>query len=431
MDARLYDRLTDHTRVLGEQERLIHTVHNMGGLVGASALRLRGPLEAHLVRRALDWLQRRRALLNAHIVYRGFGFTREAPFIHRRPYFVTQGTTPIPLRVVDNAAPGDWHGVYQRELRTRFGHRRNPLIRATLVRETPDLNHLIVATDHTICDAQTAMTVIRDIMEFLGDPDSAPGSNDTRLPPALEQGFRPSSDSTHRYERAHRLPLRRVRGVPVETLCEMRQLTTAETDAINAAARSHRTTLHGAVGAAVLTAVGRHFGLDTMTCLTNIELRKLSRPPLPADTFGCYIDAVRTTHRLDLPFWDLAADVVARLVGTMARHETQSSILKLPGADHYRYETIPTMLGGMVMDGVGVTTAGDSGIRRDYGDLVLEEMTGTVSMNPFGVGLFVVAMQFQGGLRLNLAYGSRRLPASDAAAVADIAADLLRHPPAD
>lgn len=428
MDALVTNRQVDEVRQLGEQERLIHFVHNLGGLIAVTVLHLRGEVDTAVLRRALDWLQRRRPLLGAHIEYRGFGWDSRPPFMHRKACFVTRGTTEIPLEV-QRVEPGKWLPFVQREMRTRFTRRYAPGMRVTLLRETDDLCHLVIACDHTICDAQAAAMHSCDIMEFLGDPAAAPDPGRTRLPPALEDNFTPASNPARPYERAARLPRRRVQA-PWETRFETRVLSSEETTALHDAVRSHRTTMHGAVTAAVLTAAGGHFGLDTLTSLHNVELRKLSKPPLPSETYGCYIDIVRTTHALDRPFWSLATDVAFKLVMLLSRHQKQASVLQLFGRNEYRYDVAGIIRNQFAMDGIGVTTAGDFGLRRQYGSLVLDDLTTIVSQYPYGVGIYVLALEFQGALRLTLGYGAQRIAASDVSAIAERAIGLLRNPPA-
>jgi hypothetical protein len=426
MDVALSKTLALDERVLGEQERLLHHIHTLGGLIATTTLRIRGPLDMETLRRGLDWLQHRHGMLRAHIRWRGFDFTNKLPFMYRRYGFVQKGTTQIPLRLVD----GDWQAVLQHVMRTRFPGGRSPRLRVTVVREAKDLHHIILASDHAIGDAQAALLSARDLMSFLEDPGAAPLAADSRLPPALESCFTPSSDPKRRYEPAMRLPIQRVKA-PKETRFEKRWLDTAATDALRAAARAERTTVNGAVSAAVLRAVGKHFGLNAMTCLTNAELRKLMVPPLPVETYGCFIDAVRSTHRLDQTFWALAREVSFKLIATIARHQQQATVLTLPDFNRYRYETVPTVRSGFCLDGVGVTTGGETGLKRRYGALELEDVTICASLYPVGIGLYVVALEVQGRLQITLCYGARRIQGSDVAAIADLAVATLSQPPTD
>jgi len=62
------------TRRVGEQERIFHYLHMLGGLVASGAMRIRGPLTPELLRSAFDWLQKRHPILRSHIRYEGVAF---------------------------------------------------------------------------------------------------------------------------------------------------------------------------------------------------------------------------------------------------------------------------------------------------------------------------------------------------------------------
>lgn len=423
------DLAEDHTadrRDLSAAERLLHFIHSVGGLIATTTMHVRGPLDESLMRDALDWLQRRHGILRAHIAWRGYSFARSFPNMYRRLVFETRGTTPIQLKMLR----GDWQAQLQKELRTPIFKRRSPRMRATVVSESDDLHHIILICDHAIGDAQAAFAAMRDLMTYLADPDGAPRSNDNSLPPSLEQGHRKSSDPTHAYEPGIRLPSARLKR-PMETLLEKRLLDPAAVKALQQAVRDHRTTLNGAICAAVLKAAGQRFALDRLTCLTNAEFRRLMQPPLPNETFGCFIDIVRTTHDLDQPFWGLARDVARRLIMAVARHQEQSSILHLWDMNGYRHEFLPTMTSDYTLDGIAVTTGGESGLKRDYGPFVLDDITICTSLNPVGIGMYVGAIEIRGSLQLTFCYGSRRLRGEDVAAIADATVKLLTELPAD
>lgn len=429
MDARAPTNTAPGTRALGEQERLLHYAHRLGGMITAIVLHVQGPLDDARVRRALDLLQRRHPLLNVHIRMKGFGFTRQLPLIYRKPYFVTAGTTPIPLRVIENA-PGGWRAELQRELRRKIGSGRHPRMRVTMVRDGADTVHLIFSTDHVVSDAQAGFTGARDFMAFLADPDGQPPRNDHELPPALESRFTRSSDPGHAYEPAIRLPTPRIFGREMTEMTR-RALDKDVADRLRAAVAAHRTTIHGAVSAALLQAAGKHFCKTRLTFLTPAELRKLCKPPLPADTYGCYIDLMRSTHDLGQPFWRLAAEVPMKLIRTLARHEKQSSMLRLPDWPMYRHETLGMMSSNLCLDGIAVATGGETGLAARYGDYVLDDITMAVSLYPFGISIYVLVLEWQGMIRLNFCYGRTRMRGADIEAIADMTAATLADPPKD
>jgi hypothetical protein len=333
MDARLNDAIAGDSRPLGEQERMLHYVHNIGGLIASHVLHIRGPLDDALLRRALGWLQRRHPMLRAHIEFRSVAVMPLFPFFYRKLAWSTVGTEPIPIR----HAEGNWRDVLQKDIKRKFPGGRNPRMRVTLVREGVDLNHIIVTADHSIGDAQAALAGARDLLNFLAAPDAAPLVNETRLPPAMESGHTPSSNPRRPFEPARRFPNRILWRTKAQSLFEKRLLSVEETSRLNAMVKLKRTTLHGAVTAAMLQAAGGHFGVTTLTTLSNAEFRKLMKPPVPNETYGCYIDIVRTTHQLDRPFWAVASDVAFKLVTAIARHQQQASALKVPERGWYRH----------------------------------------------------------------------------------------------
>jgi hypothetical protein len=422
MDALLKEDDFTEARPLGEQERLLHYMHNVGALIATLTLHVRGPFDEALLKRGLAWLQQRHPMLRAHIQWRGFGTNPQFPWIHRKFWFDTRGTKEIPVRIVE----GNYEKTLQREMKRMFPGGKGPRARVTVVRESPDFHRIILTCDHSIGDGLAALSAARDLMGFMADPDNAPRVNDSRLPPALEDRFTPSSDPRRKYLPAQRLPRELVWG-PIETRYEKRLLSLAESDALRAAVKQQRTTLNGAVAAAVLQAAGAHFDLKTLTCLTNPELRKLMKPPLPSDTFGCYIDAVRTVHKLDQPFWSLAREVSFKLVNAIATHQREVSARTLPGLDWYIHETIPMITSGWCLDGVSVTTVGDTGFGRTYGPFELEDITVVASLNPLGLGLYTVVAEFQGQVQITLCYGSNRIRGHRVADIAERTMTTLRN----
>ena len=120
------------SRELGEQELLLNFLHQFSGLIVLSVLHIRGRLDRTQLQDALDWIQIQHPILRAHVRYGRLVFRSLPPFVFRQPSFVTQGTTKIPLTVVEDPNPHLWRQILARELRTPIKRGSNPRLRARL-----------------------------------------------------------------------------------------------------------------------------------------------------------------------------------------------------------------------------------------------------------------------------------------------------------
>lgn len=412
-------------RELGEQEWLLHYLHRIGGLIATQVLHINGPLDPELVRRAFKWLQAQHPILRTHIEYGGLGFRSVPPFIYRKPSFVTDGTTEIPLAIVDNADPEHWRAVVAKELRTPIKRGNHPRLRAILVRETGNaaLSHLVITADHATLDAQSGNMLSRQFMEYIADPQGMAAHQPihTSLPPPLESGLPHKPDSgTRGYQVAMRLPNRPLAEPKMETRIIARHLDADATAKLKAAIKANRTTLHGAVTAAFLLGVRERYNeLAEMTVLTTIDLRRLMKPALHAETYGCYIDILRTRHALGDDFWAMARDASFRLITTLAKDQNAASILKLFGWDTYKAEFKLISSHRRRIDGLAITTAGEFGLRRHYGAYELADVTMAVSLDTFGPSLFVIASEREGGIDLSIGYSAFAISDEEASALAE------------
>jgi hypothetical protein len=165
--------------------------------------------------------------------------------------------------------------------------------------------------------------------------------------------------------------------------------------------------------------------MDEMTILSTVELRRMMKPPLPVTAFGCYIDILRTHHKLSNDFWAMASDLSFKLISAIARDQESASILKLATWDVYKYETIPTLTHRRRIDGIAITTAGQSYATTSYGPFEIEGGSGGVSIDMFGPSLFVVTTETDGDLDLKVGYPGYALSTEDAVDLADRAVAAL------
>jgi len=397
------------TRPLGEQERLLNYLHAYGGLIAMQVLHVRGRLEPALIKQALVWLQVQPPILRAHIRYGKVVWRRLPPFAYRQPWFDTEGTTEIPLKVIDDPDPEAWRKVLAKDIRTPIRKGRHPRLRVAIVRQSPDaeLNHIVICADHATLDAQSGNMLARQLLEFFADPAAAQLKVPVHatLPPPIEAGLpKKSGDGKSPYQPAIRLPKQKVPQPKEETRVLARRLDPTATTGFKDAIKANRTTLHGAVTAAFLLAMRERYRLDAMTVLTTIDLRRLSKPALPAETYGCYIDIVRTKHAITDEFWATAREASFKLITTLAKDQESATVMKLPEWEVYRVETGPIIQNHRRIDGLAVTTAGESGLKADYGAYRLEDVTMAVSLDMFGPSLFVIANERLGGLDLSVGY---------------------------
>jgi hypothetical protein len=418
-------------RRVGEQERIFHYLHTLGGLVAAGAIHIRGPLTPELLRRAFDWLQRQHPILRCHIRYEGYAFRNVPPFIYPIPYFDTRGTTEIPLRVVDDPDPEAWRDILIKETAKPINTKgKHPRIRFVLVRtrEGAELQHLVMTMDHAIADAQAGSMLSDQLFKYLADPEAMEQQAPVQigLPPSLEAGMPKKADSgTKPYQPAIRFPKTKVDKPVMASLSVERRIGANVAQSLRAALRTHRATMHGAVGAAFLAATRGKFGMDEMTILSTVELRRMMKPPLPVTAFGCYIDILRTHHKLSDDFWAMASDLSFKLISAIARDQESASILKLATWDVYKYETIPTMTHRRRIDGIAITTAGQSYATTSYGPFTIEGGSGGVSIDMFGPSLFVVTSETDGDLDIKVGYPGYALSTEDAEDLADRAVAAL------
>lgn len=420
-------------RRLGEQERIFHYLHTMGGLIASGAVPIRGPLTPDLLRRAFDWLQRQHPVLRAHIRYEGVAFRSVPPFVYPVPFFDTRGTTEIPIRTITDPNPEAWRSILQKETATpiKVGG-KHPRIRIALVRthEGADLHHMILTMDHAIADAQAGSMLSDQLFRYLADPDEMEKQSPTwtGLPPSLETGLPRKSDSGKRtYQPAIRFPKTEVPNPVMASLSVERTIGANVANALRAALRTRRTTMHGAIGAAFLVATRDKFGMDEMTILSTVELRRMMKPPLPVTAFGCYIDILRTHHALTDDFWAMASDLSFKLIGAIARDQESSSILKLADWAVYRHETIPTLTHRRRIDGIAITTAGQSYATTNYGAFKVGGGSGGVSIDMFGPSLFIVSTETDGNLELKVGYPGYVLSTRDAEDLTDRAVAALEE----
>jgi len=86
-------------------------------------------------------------------------------------FFTSEGVKDIPIDVVSRESDEHWIRVYHEQCRIPFEFEERPAIRFILV-HSPQISELIILCHHTICDGLSLAYLARDIMNYLGEPNS-------------------------------------------------------------------------------------------------------------------------------------------------------------------------------------------------------------------------------------------------------------------
>jgi len=142
-------------------------------------VKIEGEIEETALLSALQKIQRKHPFLNVTMETDADGI----------PWYVTPDPIlPIPLRITDRLSDETWIEEGETEWDTPFNQPNSPLARVAWVR-SKRVSELLVVCHHCIGDATSAMTLMRELLECLGDP-----ATELRpYPPFLPQELVPAS----------------------------------------------------------------------------------------------------------------------------------------------------------------------------------------------------------------------------------------------
>lgn len=311
------------TQRLGTGEQLFHALRRHTATNVVRVLAIEGRLDVHDLEHALLVLQARHPLLSAHIEDGS------------RPYFV-YGCAPPP-RVIERVRRDDqhWHELLEEVLCTPIARRPGPLLELTYVHAPGQRRaELIVAAEHTICDGVSLNQLCSELVELCGaEPPGRPARAITPVLDALVPAFSPRKHVLGVgvvFARFFRIALQRRllerRSAAVASAHTWAELTREQTRALVETARSQRTTVTGALMAAVLRAV-RELRADDLPLAISVPINMRTRlpgPKLEPGDLGNYTSVAYLQSRAHGSTWELARglklalDDVAQSEGLLA-----------------------------------------------------------------------------------------------------------------
>lgn len=374
-----------------------------------------GPLSEEIVGQALALVQTHHSRLNSRIV----GDMDNLRF--------ETGAKKIPLRVVNKQHEEQWQETVLEELNTQI-ESSEVLLRAVLVQgqeqSENNTSHLIITIHHAICDGLSSIQLYSEILTYCskiasGEPvvpvPSLPSFPpiDELLPPSTK-GFRGNINNLlfllriifksiwYRpkglsFEKIVPLELRRTGNI-------YRQLNAEVTQQLILRCRQEKTTVHGALCAALIFATARKIRAGekkSVSCWSAVDLRRHLKPAIGNENLGQLASAITLFHTLgtNTSFWELAREVTQQVEVGIKRSEIFCQVLILRKALDSAL-TRPDI----APNTVSISNVGRVNISRVYGQFELSEISFTVAQATFGGILFAAVTTFEGKMFLHFPF---------------------------
>lgn len=402
-----------------------------------TVVHVKGPLTETAVWAALPALRERHPHLRARIVPDG------ATGAH----LVDDGVPPLALRTVAGGESGAIAEL-EREINDPVSSDPGPLARFTLVTDAPGDARLLVTLHHVIGDGMSGAFIVRDLVQAAAQvlagaqptlpPLRDPGPMESLLPPAARglRGLRAIlrvAASEARVALRHGLPVRVRRDVEVfahsrRTRVISHQIDEAATATLSARARAEKTTVHGALSAAMVLGVladARLGRRGSVAFGSPVNVRARLDPPVGEES-GFYVSmaAFRTGIRADIPFWDVARAVRRSLERDLARDAGLSmltvlhAVFAMMRGDHVAPRTFVERWERFAPATTGLTNLGRLGIETRHGPLSIEDCFFAAS--PSALGAFLsTSTSLHGRIRWNFLWPDPVMTSAHATALAD------------
>jgi hypothetical protein len=427
-------------RSLGAVERIFWIGREFAPLNCVITAHVDGRVSADTLVEILARVQARHALLQVRIVNSdGLRFT-------------SAGVGSIAVRVVESSEPDSWGTELQHELDRRW--HGGPLLNVTLV-HSPHESAIICTYHHVIGDGICGLYMMREILtELTGRAHHAARLHE---PPPLEAlvprmtsslgkmlVMMPAFDVSSIRGAAGRF-VRTLPGV-LATTRRMRDEITGDyipnmqsrfmqyvlppdaTQALAARSRQERTTVHGALCAAVALSVVEQPPHSSRVLLGSpINARRFLSQDV-GESFALYTTGVATSHKVAVGtnFWDIARDVKRQLDDMTNRpEELHRRILAAERLPHVRNPLLRVGL-GWIASGFREFTYVVSNLGRfDATDEVLRDVRGLhACVSPTHDGRILAALTFRGSLICNFTNAD---PYTSAATARALSRNTMEH----
>ena len=401
-------------RELGTFERALVIADQYAPFHFVYVLRLESPPPPQFLGRALKSIQSHHPFLRARLLQ------------ENGKYYFTSLVDPIlPLRVLPRWNDDHWIKATEVELGTRIEHGADPLFRCTYLYDVNQKHAEIILTFfHSIVDDASAGSLMNELLKACAsfmeegtvsvyEHPSAP-PQETRFPSAF-RGVRLTLQ-TLRYgvqlitdEILYRVQTRDKRTPPLHKKPSHGHILSLTLPGIfieklNHRAQLEKVTLDAVLNAALMIAVNRRLYAGKnipMRTFSFWDIRPYVDPPLKNEDLACYVSMLRHTVLVEggINPWQLA-------------HSLQWKFYhSLRSGDHFVAATLTESLLKMVtamrsfrMGATAVNFNGESPLKENYGEIILNEIHGYTSAYALGPEFSGQVRFFNGQLILDFVY---------------------------
>jgi NRPS condensation-like uncharacterized protein len=380
--------MTKHeNRTLGAFEKTFWLLDQIDSKDFALAAEVEGRESADAWRLAVDQVQKRHPNLSARIRMDEF----------KRPFIEHVDSLVIPLKVIEIDNSFKWEEVVEKELATRFNTEEGPLFRV-IVLQKPEDTVLILAANHTLADGSSLMYLFRDLLEAVTGQIPqvlAPQkSNDETLGLPEDTAVEDNETSIYIFKKPDAV------SPKVESIKFSRE----HTSQLIERSRLERTTVHGAICAAVVIA-GRKLRHEWDDKKIELISPICTRKALQLDD-NCGLNI--TTHPVYFEpeekqsFWDIARLAKSGLNGTETKEHVENYLgffrtLTFNSAD---IQKMVDILKEAFNHQIMVTNLVKVKYKTDFGKLKLKSVYGPMVRSGKGLEQTIGAISTNGNLCL-------------------------------
>ena len=378
-------------RPLGTNEKVFWVLDQKTTTHFAVVAEINGNALDHQWRQALDTVQQRHPSLSVRISGNEYSTAR----------FEHVDDCEIPLSIAYTKRDEDWTSVLEEELKVPIDITKAPLARAVVIQQTGK-SVFIFLSNHSIGDGMSSALFIRDILTVLS------GENITDLMPlpALDELAGVSArefphEQTNGFDQAKNSLIPRLE-VNVKRL----KLSGALTEKLIKRSKREKTTVHGALSAALVMALKQ-----TDSALQENSVRILhplsARTPLNiGDDFGLLVSMVTLPYNPEPEhtFWDFARKIREEIAATQTPEwiKTDISATSELFYNEMDVKTIEQALYQGTQHEIMLTNLGQLPFKADFGGLELKSLWGPLVLTLHDAARTVGVATFNGELTLTV-----------------------------